>query len=301
MDRRTILLGAGALTLAGCKPAQGEQVAGHAADAVAQSVPLVRLDFSELEQRFKGRLGLAFHVNGATNGWRAEERFVYCSTFKMYLAVAMFVRAQNGLENLDREVPITQADMISHAPITEKAVGKALSIKALMKGTVEESDNPAANILLREMGGLEAMRQFYRDLGDTTTRVDRFEPEMNRLDGDKDTIQPLQSVTNMQRLFTSDQTPLDETSKATLLQWMFDSPTGADRIKAALPEGWTVAHKTGTGGYGPANDIGLIYPPTGEPIVIAIYFHGGAGSTPRGREQAIAEATRTVLRSLGPV
>jgi len=289
MHRRTILIGAGALPLVGCKP------------AVSQQVPIPRLDFTELEQRFKGRLGLAYWAGDTTNGWRFDERFVYCSTFKMYLAAAMFVRAQQGLEDLERQVPITQSDMISHAPITGKAVGGTLSIRALMKGTVEESDNPAANILLREMGGLDAMRQFYRDIGDTTTKVDRFEPEMNRLDGDKDTIQPLQSMSNIKRLLISDDTPLNAASKAELLKWMRDTPTGKDRIKAGLPDGWTVAHKTGTGGYGPTNDIGVITTATGHPVVIAIYFHGSPESTPEGREQAIAEATRAVVIASGPV
>lgn len=294
MDRRTILIGAGALPLVGCKPAASDP-------ATRPQVPIPPLDFTELEQRFKGRLGLAYWAGDTTNGWRFNERFVYCSTFKMYLAAAMFVRAQKGLEDLERQIPVTQADMIAHAPITEKAVGGTLSIRALMKGTVEESDNPAANILLREMGGLEAMRQFYRDIGDDTTSVDRFEPEMNRLDGDKDTIQPLQSVDNMKRLFIAEDTPLTAASKAELLQWMRDTPTGQNRIKAGLPEGWTVAHKTGTGGYGPANDIGVVTTSTGQPMVVAIYFHGSPQSTPEGREQAIAEAMRGVVIASGPV
>ncbi|MDP1142763.1 serine hydrolase, partial [Klebsiella pneumoniae] len=74
--------------------------------------------------------------------------------------------------------------MISHAPVTELAVGSTLTIEQLMKGTVEVSDNPAANILIREMGGLDALRAFYRGIGDDSTRVDRLEPEMNRQDGD---------------------------------------------------------------------------------------------------------------------
>jgi beta-lactamase class A len=290
MDRRGFLMCVGGLSLAACtrdaKPAMTPEV----------QVPL---DLSGLEQRFKGRMGLAFSTEGKRGAWRGDERFVYCSSFKLYLAAAMFMRAQAGLDDLNRAVPVTRADMISHAPITEPAVGKSLTLAQLMQGTVETSDNPAANILLREMGGLEVMQQFYRDLGDATTRVDRFEPEMNRLDGDKDTILPSQSVLNLERLFLSDQTPLNQQSRNALLQWMRDTPTGARRIKAGVPEGWGVAHKTGTGGYGPAIDIGLIYPPEAKPIVIAAYFHGSSDSTANGREDAIAEATRMVLAQLG--
>lgn len=291
MERRAILIGAGALTMAACKPS--------ASPATAKLDREVPLDFTALEQRFNGRMGFAFATDGAFGQWRGSERFVYCSTFKMYLAAAVLVRAQKGLEDIERQVPITRADMISHAPVTEPAVGGMLSLKALMKGTVEESDNPAANILIREMGGLDVMQQFYRDMGDTTTRVDRLEPEMNRLDGDKDTILPMQSVRIIQKLFVSETSPLVSENQRLLLEWMVATPTGANRLKAGTPSGWTVAHKTGTGGYGPVNDIGILYPVEGAPITVAAYFHGSPSSTPEQREEAIAEATSQMLDVLG--
>ena len=176
-------------------------------------------------------------------------------------------------------------------------MGSTLTVVKLMKGAVLVSDNPAANLLLRAMGGMAPMQNFYRGIGDATTRADRFEPEMNRLDGDRDTILPLQSVENMQRLFLSGDTPLNESSKALLLRWMFDTPTGMARIKAGVPAGWRVAHKTGTGGYGPTNDIGVLYPPTGAPIVLAAYYH--AAKDDPANEGVIAEATRQALKAFG--
>ena len=290
MDRRALLVGAGALSVAACKPPSAPAVAAERrAD----------LDLSALEARFKGRMGFAFAADGVRGGWRDQERFVYCSTFKMYLAAAMLARGQAGLEDLSRAVAVTPADMIPHAPITQKAVGGTLTLTELMKGTVEQSDNPAANILIRELGGLDALRQFYRDLGDATTRVDRLEPEMNRLDGDKDTILPAQSVRNIERLILSEASPLDPASKRLLLEWMVATPTGQGRLKAGVPSGWTVAHKTGTGGYGPVNDIGVLYHVDGAPISVAAYFHGGGQSTDAQREAAIAEATRQMLNVLG--
>jgi len=236
-------------------------------------------------------------ATGRVLAWRGDERFVYCSTFKMYLAAATLLRVQTGEERLDRMIPITRADLINHAPVTEPAIGGSLSVEQLMKGTVEVSDNPAANLLLRAMGGIEPMQAFYRSIGDATTRVDRFEPEMNRLEGDKDTIEPLQSATNIQRLLVDAGTPLSEASRALLLKWMVDSPTGMARIRAGVPADWNVAHKTGTGGYGPTNDIGILYPPTGTPLVIAAYYHA-ATDDPKN-EAVIAEATRLALTALG--
>lgn len=298
-DRRSVLTGFAALGLAACSAPSGGAAAGKEPVSEAQSVD--PFDLSALEARGGGRLGLAVldTANGRALGWRENERFVYCSTFKMYLAAATFVRIQAGQERSDRLIPVTRADMTNHAPVTEPAIGSSLSVERLMQAVVEVSDNPAANLLLKANGGLEAMQAFYRSLGDESTRVDRFEPEMNRLDGDKDTITPIQSLKNMERLFLSDATPLAPASKALLIRWMIDSPTGAGRIKAGAPAGWTVAHKTGTGGYGPTNDIGVLYPSTGAPIVLAIYYHATRASSSEANEAVIAEATRIALRALG--
>ncbi len=297
-DRRTVLLGAGALALAACS--REVKSAETDLDADVEDAGTLDLDLSDLEARHGGRLGLAVASGSVNAAWRGNERFVYCSTFKMYLAAATLLRVQAGQERLDRAIPITAADMINHAPTTEKAVGLTLTVEQLMKATVELSDNPAANILIREMGGLDALRAFYRGIGDDSTRVDRLEPEMNRADGDKDTITPIQSVQNISRLLVAPDTPLNAASRVLLMRWMTETPTGQGRIKAGIPAGWTVAHKTGTGGYGPTNDIGLIQRPAGgAPIVIAVYFHATRDSTDAQREAVIADATRLALKALG--
>ena len=293
-DRRSVLTGLGALTLAGCARAEST--------APSQAAPAPEaLDLSALERDNGGRLGFVAHDIGSDRRlvWRSDERFVYCSTFKMYLAAATLLRVQAGQERLDRKVPVTAADMISHAPVTEPAVGGSLSVEALMKGTVEVSDNPAANLLLKALGGLEAMQAFYRSIGDDSTTVDRFEPTMNRLDGDKDTITPLQSAANIKRLLIDADTPLAAPNKAMLLRWMTDTPTGQARLKAGVPAGWTVAHKTGTGGYGPTNDIGVLYPPTGAPVVVAAYYHAASAQPADRNEAVLAAAARQALSALG--
>lgn len=285
-DRRSVLAGFGALGVAGCSPLIGEMMSWSG-------------DMEALEARHGGRLGIAVSTSGRSLAFNPDGRFVYCSTFKMYLAAATLLRVQAGDERLDRAIPVTADDMLSTAPVTQPAVGGTLTIEQLMKGTVEVSDNPAANILIRELGGLDAMREFYRGIGDQSTTVNRMETELNRVDGDKDTISPKQSVTNLGRLFVDPNSPLNAVSRDRLLGWMFASPTGAARIKAGVLAGWRVAHKTGTGGYGPTNDIGVIYPPSGDPICIAVYYHGTESSMPARRETVIAEATRISLKALG--
>jgi beta-lactamase class A len=297
VDRRGVLAGLGGLGLAACAP-RGEA----AAPAAPSAGPAPEaFDLSLLERRTGGRLGFVAHdlASGRKLVARGDERFVYCSTFKMYLAAATLLRVQAGRERLDRAIPVSRGDMVNHAPVTEPAIGGSLTVERLMQAIVEVSDNPAANLLLQALGGVEAMRGFYRGIGDESTTVDRFEPEMNRLDGDKDTITPLQSAANIRRLFVDAATPLSADSKTRLLGWMFTSPTGAGRLKAGVPAGWRVAHKTGTGGYGPTNDIGVLYPPSGEPVIIAAYYHATQASSDEANDAVIAEATRMALAALG--
>jgi beta-lactamase class A len=292
-DRRSVLTGLTALGLMGCDQQEARP------NPPVLIAPTREVDFSVLEARHGGRIGLDAWSSRGSVSWRGRERFVYCSTFKMYLAAATLLRIQSGDEDPGRRIAITRADMVSHAPVTEPVIGSSLSVDRLMQAVVEVSDNPAANLLLKALGGLEAMRAFYRAIGDMSTRVDRFEPEMNRLDGDKDTIQPAQSRVNLYRLFVDPATPLSPASKEKLLGWMFTSPTGMGRIKAGVPADWRVAHKTGTGGYGPTNDIGLLYPPTGSPIMLAVYYHGVRASSDAENEAVIADATRMTLSALG--
>lgn len=310
-DRRSVLLGLSAAALGpGALLACAPRAAGPATDR--------ELDLSSLEARHGGRLGFALTGPHGRLLWRGDERFTYCSTFKAFLAAATLQRVARGEERLDRAVPITAADIIVHAPVTGPAVGRSLTIQQLCRATVVESDNPAANILIREMGGLEAWRLWYRSIGDHVTRVDRWEPALNIVGDDLDTTTPAQATANLTWLKPEVFTP--QTSAPYLIQW-FGNPAGAGRLRAGLPaEGatspartnsagtvnaspqWALLHKTGTSSAGPTNDIGYIVPHGGgmaDTLVAAAYFEAPAKTTLAQREAVIADALRAALSTLG--
>lgn len=291
-DRRTLIGGAGALALVGCYPRRDEPK--------AEETPQPFL-LNDLEERHGGRLGVAALDVGSQRrvSWRGQERFAFCSTFKAFLAVATLERVQREEEQLDRAVPVTRADMIPHAPVTEKAIGRTLTIRELMQAAVEVSDNPAANILIREMGGIAVWRSWWPTFGDTTTVISRLEPDLNTaLPNDpRDTCLPDQTIANIRELAFSDR--LTPEHDQLISGWMIASPTGPNRIKAGAPQGWTVAHKTGTGANGATNDIGMLTPLSGSPVLMAAYFTGAPEATDDQRDAVIAEATRRALKALG--
>jgi len=291
VGRRTLLLGLGAMSLAATPLWPAAAAAGRGNG----------LDLADLEARHGGRIGIAARRGGGSVHWRGGERFAYCSTFKAFLAAAVLQRVDRGEERLDRPVAVTAADMIPHAPVTEPAIGKTLTIEALCKATVELSDNPAANILIREIGGLAAWAAWFPSIGDRVTRVDRLEPALNAAaPGDpRDTATPAQTVANLETLLLGD--VLSPASRDRLTGWMIDTPTGPGRIRAGVPNGWRVAHKTGTGRL-PVNDIGVLFPPAKNPgsgpIVVALYFAEMRKAPLAAREAVLAEATRRAVAAL---
>ncbi len=104
---------------------------------------LARLQTLEAEAR--GRLGV--HIldtaDGATYGYRANERFQTLSSFKMLASALVLHRVDRGLESLDRRIPITPADIITWSPVTEKHVGgPGMSLAALCEATITTATTP---------------------------------------------------------------------------------------------------------------------------------------------------------------
>ena len=293
-DRRTLLTGLGAFALAGTAAACSQP-------RRPDEPPPPPLDLTDLEARHGGRIGVSALDTAFSRSvsWRGQERFAYCSTFKLFLAAATLERVAKGEERLDRAIRVTRADIIPHAPVTGRAVGRSLTVETLCRAMVEVSDNPAANIMIREMGGLAAWRAWWPTLGDNSTTISRLEPDLNSAEANdpRDTALPDQTVGNLREVLLGDRLTPDH--RQLLEGWMTASPTGPARIKAAGPLGWAVAHKTGTGGNGATNDIGLLRPPSGQPVLVAAYFTEAPRATIEQREAVLAEGVRRALRSLG--
>ena len=71
----------------------------------------------------------------------------------------------------------------------------------------------------------------------------------------------------------------------------------AERIQAGLPKGWRLAHKTGTGDYGRANDVAIAWPPDSAPLVLAVMSERRGYHTPPV-DALVAQATKQVVADL---
>jgi len=257
-----------------------------AAIAVAAALPLTsacstfQLPFSQdrlrqLELDLNGRLGVyAFNTaNGAELIYRADERFAVCSTCKVLIVAAILHQSSQVPGLMQQQIHYSQNDVIKsgYAPVTTEHVTTGMSVSDLCAAAIQYSDNAAANALLRLLGGPPAVTDYARSLGDSTFRLDRWEPELNTaIPGDsRDTSTPRAMGLMLQQLTVGTALPVSQ--RAQLLTWLRGNTTGATRVRAGLPSDWQVGDKTGTGDYGVANDLAIIWPPQRAPIIVSVY------------------------------
>lgn len=251
---------------------------------------------AELEGIYGGRLGVVAldTATGARIAHRGDERFPMCSTFKVLLAGAVLARVDAGAEHLERLVPYGKADLLEYAPITKERAGLGLmTVRDLCAAAMEYSDNTAANLLLRTIGGPARVTAYARSLGDTRTRLDRNEPSLNSAipGDDRDTTTPAAMASDLRRLVAG--RVLAASSRGTLEAWLIDCKTGLDAIRFGVPVGWKVGDKTGSGDHATVNDVAILYPPKRSPIVVTAYYTGSPASSDV-RHGVLAEVGRVV-------
>ncbi|MBS0331295.1 MAG: class A beta-lactamase [Proteobacteria bacterium] len=253
------------------------------------------------ERETGGKVGL-FAQNlssGARIAWRADERFVMCSTFKASAAGLALSRVDAGRERLDRRVRFGPADLLDYAPVAKPALAKTggaraeLTVAELCAGAVSWSDNTCANLLLASVGGPVGLTAFWRSLGDATSRLDHNEPQLNRSPpGDPhDTTTPAAMAGDLRKLLLGG--PLSAASRARLTGWMLDCRTGDNRLRGGLPRTWRIADKTGNNGKDASGDIAVVWPAPDRPVVICAYTQGGS-PTPQRIAALFADIDRFV-------
>jgi beta-lactamase class A len=253
---------------------------------------------SGLERAAHGRLGVAALDVRTERSimYRTEERFPMCSTAKLMIVGAVLRRDLDGGGCLSRRIEYGEKDFVPYSPITEDQAAHGMTVAQLCAAALQYSDNTAANLLLRLLGGPQAVTAFARSIGDETFRLDRWEPELNSaLPGDeRDTTSPAAMAHSMRQLLLGK--ALETAQRTQLREWMLGNTTGAKRIRAGLPPAWAVADKTGSGAYGTCNDVGILWPPQREPVVLAVYFTQPDPESMTD-EAVIANVTRHVVRA----
>ena len=290
-SRRRILTSLAALPLLGSS-------LGFA--AAADPTPLVLAHLAKLEKSLNGRLGLFAWDTGTGRQlhYHADDAFPFCSTFKVLLTGAILQQEAEHPGLLQQSLRLRPADFVTYSPITENHRDEDVTISTLCAAALQYSDNTAANLLIKQLGGPAAVTAFARNLGDQHFRLDRWETDLNSaIPGDqRDTTTPAAMGQDLHHLLLGKALPAPQ--QAQLRQWLQGNTTGNKRIRAGVPSDWLVGDKTGTGSYGATNDVAVFWPPQRAPIILAIYTTR-TNKEALPREDVIVAATESVIAWLG--
>jgi beta-lactamase class A len=275
----------------------------------------------------------AIHIeSGRKVSLRGSERFPMASTFKVPVAVQLLHRVDDGEVRLDQMVDIQPGDLHpGSGTLTElfNKPGVSLSVRNLLELMLLISDNSGADLCMRLAGGPEAVTARMRaleidqiDVSRSTAlliaewagvpdlppesawtpglfreRLRTVTPEARKaaalkFDADpRDTSTPEAMRRLLERIYAKDL--LKPASAELLLDIMQRCQTGEARLKGMLPDGTSVAHKTGTIG-GTTNDVGIVTLPENAGHVAIAVFIKGSEKENSARERAIAQIGRSV-------
>lgn len=210
-------------------------------------------------------------TSGETVSINGDRAFPMASTMKVAVAAAYLQQVDYGRRSLD--------DQIAGQPA-----------QRLIERMLIYSDNGATDILIRNLGGPNAIQEWVRWHGFSNLRVDRTIAQLLRSPRDlwdsRDSATPMAMVELLRRIDSGK--VLKPGSRAYLLSTMSRCNTGKNRMRALLPAGTRVEHKTGTLS-GLTSDVGFITLPDGRRIAVALFARGGTD-----RPNTLAQAARAI-------
>ncbi|MFH8594205.1 class A beta-lactamase [Streptomyces rimosus] len=303
LTRRSVI-GAG-LGLGGALALGSTTASAASAGTTPSENPAAIRRLRALEQEHQARIGV-FALNLATGAsllHRAHELFPMCSVFKTLAAAAVLRDLDHDGSQLARVIRYTEADVTKsgHAPVTKDHIDTGMTIRDLCDATIRYSDNCAANLLLRELGGPTAVTRFCRSLGDPVTRLDRWEPELNSGEPDRrtDTTSPYAIARTYQRLVLGN--ALNRPDRALLTDWLLRNTTTLTTFRTGLPKGWTVADKSGGGDtYGTRNEAAIAWTPDGAPVLLTALTHKPSLPTAPGDTPLIIKLATVLSEAVAP-
>jgi beta-lactamase class A len=271
--------------------------------AAASPTDNLRGQIEEIARAAQGRVGVAVTVleTGESVAVHGDEHFPMQSVYKLPIAMAALHAVDGGALALDGKVVVQAADLVPariYSPLRDRYPhgGVELSLRELLRLTVEVSDGTASDVVLRLAGGGESVTRFLRGLGVSGMVVATSEAEMARGDDVqyRNWATPLAAIQVLRAI--QEGSGLSPSSRALLREFMFASVPGPRRIPGLLPAGTRVAHKTGTsrtfGGLTRAtNDVGIVRLPDAWHLAVAV-FVADSKADEATREAVIARIAR---------
>lgn len=248
----------------------------------------------------RGRIGVAaMDLDGGgqilVNG---DMPFPMASTAKIAVAATYLSQVEQGRLRLDQQWPMMVPVAGSKGPVATVRAGQVLTAQGLMELSITRSNNEATDGLIAAVGGVQAVNNWLTKTGIVGQRLDHTMATLVRDDGKVDPVRTIDTRTaSTPRAMLALLTAIDRgnalspESRAVLLDTMTRTSTGRNRIRAGLPEGTLVAHKTGTLA-GVTDDVGIVRLPDGRHLAMVVFVTGPEGHT--AHAGLIAQVARTL-------
>ncbi|HEV2557699.1 MAG TPA: class A beta-lactamase [Microvirga sp.] len=293
-----------------------------------------------LAQAHPGRVGICAQApGGAPVCVNGEARFALQSVMKLVVGAAVMAAVDAGRLKLEDRITVQREDMSVFVQPIEKIVAKegafATTVGDLVRRAVAESDSAATDVLIARLGGPAAVQAWLAGKGLSGIRIDRDERHLQtegvglawraeytdpaRLDAaikavpkaerdaafaaslkdERDTATPRGMTAFLAAL--AEGRLLSPASTGHFLAVMRGTVTFPDRLRAGAPDGWSVAHKTGTsrswnGITAVTNDVGVLTAPDGGTVAVAAFVAESTAPAPE-RAAVIANAARAVAEA----
>jgi len=265
-------------------------------------------EIQKIEKTSKGSLGVGAYDLKSGDSWylHGDTAYRMQSVGKLPIAIAVLKEVDNGNLKLNSPIKLTKKDVLairqSSVPDSLPLGTKTCTVSSLLQRMVSRSNNGAADVLTRTIGGIETTNKVLKDSGIEGIRVDRLYSQLIQGDNAKEFLDTATPKATCDLLLKLEQGKvLSAESTATLLGMMQKATTGEHRIRAGFPAGTKVAHKTGTGpvrkGVGVStNDVAIVTKANGDKVILAVYLSDAPGSA-SARDGIVAAVSRTVCKA----
>ena len=272
--------------------------------------------------------------------WNGDKAFPMQSVFKAPLAAAVLSEVDLGHLSLDETITLEEADISpAHSPVADAWPRvTTYTVRDLLERAVSDSDNTAADVLMRRIGGPGAVTAWLRSRGIKDIRIDRYERELQPeiygmpsfriawkgwpafeaardrvpesvrraataryLADPRDTMTASGALTFLRMLSLGELVSKQNT--ALLLRMMGDTRNGPARLTAGLPAGATLIHKSGASatdlGLTPVvNDIGIVTLRDGRPYAVVVFL-SETSLDPAAQDRMFADVMRVIVQAAG--
>lgn len=226
--------------------------------------------------------------NNFTYDKNGDKRLPMLSVFKFHLACTVLNLADKGKFSTDQKILIKKEDLLENtwSPLREKYPNGniELSLGEIIDYTVSKSDNNTCDLLLRLIGGPQAVQHFMNSKGVKDLQIKYNENDMHKdWKTQYGNYSTTHSAVDLLKKFY-DGKIISKKSTDFLMQIMLGTTTGTNKIVAQLPKGTPVAHKTGSSGKYDKNltvaenDMGIITLPNGNHYAIAVFVNNSTES-----------------------